>query len=165
MIESGNVDQFMTSVMGVVNHIRLNGESILGQRIGVKVLKIIPNKFEMVVTTILESKDLPNFSIDKLMGSLLSHEARLHLENESITNSFKTQFSFNKGRGRGRGRGQIGRGRSPRNHHSSEGHTHQNQNQNFQPQRGRGRRSNEKTRIQCNYCKKYGHYESECKKK
>jgi hypothetical protein len=38
-------------------------------------------------------------------------------------------------------------------------------NQNFQPQRGRGRRSNDKSSIQCYYCKKYGHYESECRKK
>jgi hypothetical protein len=36
------------------------------------------------------------------MGSLLTHETRLHLEDESITNAFKTQFSFSRGRGRGR---------------------------------------------------------------
>jgi hypothetical protein len=148
----------MTRLMGIVNQIRLTGEDILDQRIVEKVLRSIPNKFEMVVTAILESKDLSIFSTDELMGSLLSHETRLHLEDESIGNSFKTQFSFSRGRGRGRGR-------SPRNNHSGEGHTHQNKNQNFQPQRGRGRRSNEKSSIQCYYCKKYGHYESECRKK
>jgi hypothetical protein len=57
----------------------------------------------MVVTTILESKDLSNFSTDELMGSLLTHETRLYLEDEPITNAFKTQFYFNRGRGRGRG--------------------------------------------------------------
>jgi hypothetical protein len=44
-------------------------------------------------------------------------------------------------------------------------HQQQNQHQNFQPQRGRGRRLNDKTSIQCYYCKNYGNYESECRKK
>ena len=127
MTESENVDQFMTRVMGIVNHIRVTGESILDQRIVEKVLRILPMKFEMVVTTIVESKDLSNFSTDELMGSMLLHETKMHLEDESIANAIKTQFSFNRGRGRGRGRGHRERGRSPRNHHSSEGHTHPNQ--------------------------------------
>jgi hypothetical protein len=185
MTESENIDQFMTRVMGIVNQIRLTSEDIPDQIIVEKVLKILPNKYEMVVAAILESKDLSNFSIDELMGSLLTHETRIRLEDESIANAFKTQFSFS----RGRGRGHQGRGRSPSNHHSSEGHKQQNQNQNFQghiqhnhnqnfqahrqqnqnrnfqPQRDRGRRSNEKSSIQCYYYKKYRHYESDCRKK
>jgi hypothetical protein len=135
MTESENVDQFMTRVMGIVNQIRLTGEAIPDQRIVEKVLRSLPKKFEMVVTTILESKDLSNLSTDELMGSLLTHETRLHLTDESIANAFKTQFSFNRGRGRGRGRGHQGRGSSPSNQHSSGGHRQQNQNQNFQGHR------------------------------
>ena len=160
--------------MRIVNQIRWTGEEIPDQRIVEKFLKSLPKKFEMVVTSILESKDLSNFSIDELMGSLLTHETRLHLEDELIANAFKTQFSFNGGRGSGRG--HQGRGRSASNHHSSEGHRQhqnhnfqghrqQNQNKNFQPQRVKGRRSNDKSNIKCYYCKRYGHYGSECWKK
>jgi chromosome condensin MukBEF MukE localization factor len=74
MIESENIDQFMTRVMGIVNQIRFTGEDIPDQRIVEKVRRSLPKKFEMVVTAILESKDLSNFSIDELMGSLLTHE-------------------------------------------------------------------------------------------
>jgi hypothetical protein len=108
MTESENVDQFMTRVMGIVNQIRLTGEAITDQRIVEKVLRSLPKKFEMVVTTILESKDLSRFSTDELTGSLVTHETRLHLTDESIANAFKTQFSFSRGRGRGRGRGHQG---------------------------------------------------------
>jgi hypothetical protein len=132
MTEYENIDQFMTRVMGIVNQIILTGEAIPDQRIVEKFLRSLPNKFEMVVTTILESKDLTNFSMDELMGSLLTHETRLHIEEDSIANSFKTQFSFSRGRGRGRGRGHHGRGRSLNNHHSSEGHRQQKHNHNFQ---------------------------------
>jgi hypothetical protein len=90
MIESGNVDQFMTRVMGLVNQIRLTSEAIPDQQIVEKVLISLLKKFEMVVTTILGSKDLSNFSTDELMGSLLTHETRLHLLDESITNAFKS---------------------------------------------------------------------------
>jgi hypothetical protein len=96
----------------------VTSEAIPYQRIVEKVLISLPKKFEMVVTTILESKDLANFSTNELMGSLLTHETRLHLEDDSIAKAFKTQSSFNKGRGRG----HQGRGRSPSKHQSSEGY-------------------------------------------
>jgi len=104
MTKFENIDQFMNKVMGIVNQIRLTGEAIPDQRIFEKVLRIIPRKSEMVVTTILESIDLSIFSTDELMGSLLSHETILDLEDKSIVNAFKTQFSFYKGKGRGRHR-------------------------------------------------------------
>jgi hypothetical protein len=148
MTESENVDQFMTRVMGIVNQIRLTGEDILDQRIVENVLRSLPKKFKMVVTAILESKDLSNFSTYELIGSLLTHETRLHIKYESITNAFKTQFFFSRGRGRCRGINHQGRGRSSSTNHSSEGHRHPNQNHNFYPQRRRGRRSNDKESIQ-----------------
>jgi hypothetical protein len=135
MTESESVDQFMTRVMGIVNQIRLTGEAITDQRIVEKVLKSLPKKFEMVVTTILESKDLSSSSTDELIGSLLTHETILHLTDESITNTFKTQFSFSRGRGIGRSRDHQGRGSIQSNPHSSGGKRQQYLNQNFQGQR------------------------------
>jgi hypothetical protein len=143
----------MTRIMGIVNQIRLIGETITDQRIVEKILRSLPTKFEMVVTAILESKDLSRFSTDELIGSLVTHETRLHLTDESISNSFKTQFSFSRGRGGGRSRGYQGRGSNPNNSHSTGGNRQQYLNQNFQgqrqqqhhqhhnfqPQRGRGR--------------------------
>ena len=121
MTESENVDQFMTKFMGIVNQIRLTGEAIHDQQIVQKVLISKPKKFEIVVTTILESKDLSNFSTDELIGSPLTHETILHIANESTTKAFKTQFSFSRGRGRGRGRDHQGQGSIITNQHSSGG--------------------------------------------
>lgn len=78
----------------------------------------------MVVTTILESKDLTTFSVEQLIGSLLSHEIRLNLTEDSMEQAFKAQLSLGRGRDRGyrggnkRGRSQI-RGRSG-HHHATE---------------------------------------------
>jgi hypothetical protein len=94
MTESENVDEFMTRVMGILNQIRLTAEAISYERIVEKVLRSLTNKFKMVVTTILESKDLSHFSIDELISSLLTQETRLHLTDESITNAFKKSIIF-----------------------------------------------------------------------
>ena len=62
----------MTKFMGIVNQLRNDGEKELtDQRVIEKVLRNLPKKFEMVVTSILESKDLTKFSIEELSGSLL----------------------------------------------------------------------------------------------
>jgi hypothetical protein len=132
MTESETVDQFMTRVMGIVNQIRLIGETITDQRIVEKILRCLPKKFEMVVTAILESKDLSKFSTDELIGSLVTHETRLHLTDESISHAFQTQFSFRRGKGRGRSRG---RGNNQGNPHTSGGNRQQYPTQNFQGHR------------------------------
>jgi hypothetical protein len=89
MSESESVDQFMTKVMGIINQLRINGEKELtDQRVVEKVLRSLPKKFEMVVTALLESKDLTNFSIEELTGSLLSHEARMTLDLGTLEHAF-----------------------------------------------------------------------------
>jgi hypothetical protein len=68
----------------------------------------------MVVNVLLESKDLTNFSIEELIGSFLSHEARMTLDLGTLEHAFQTKVSMDRGRGRGFHRcGQgCGRGHS-----------------------------------------------------
>jgi hypothetical protein len=101
MKDTETVDQFMTSVKHLVHQIQRQGEDIPDQKIVEKVLRSLPEKFNMVVVAIEESKDLTTFSIDQLLGSLLSHEARLQRENTSLESAFQTQATTSKGRGRG----------------------------------------------------------------
>jgi hypothetical protein len=61
-----SVDLFMKKVIGIVNQLHINGEEIADQTIVEKVLRSLPKKYEMVVTAILESNDLSNFSVDAL---------------------------------------------------------------------------------------------------
>ena len=42
----------------------------------------------MVVTTILEVKELTKFSIEEFIGSLLSHEERMNLDIGSLEHAF-----------------------------------------------------------------------------
>ena len=111
-----------------------------------------------------EIKDLSLLSLDELQYALINHEHRLNRSKMSLENAFSVQSSIIHGRGwgransRGRGRSFARGGRS-----SSPGNTGGrgiNPNTN-QPS---GQRT-DKSKIQFHYCKKYGHYAYECRKR
>ncbi len=176
MKESDNIDSFFTQVIGLVTQIRSHGEILEERRIVEKLLRVLPSKFDVIVTTIEETKDLTNFTVDELHASLITHEQRLSRnENSSLEQAFKTQMSFGRGRGQGRGN-KRGRGRSqnrggrnsPSNAQGRGSNPNQNQGQGSSQQSGQhhaqGQRY-DKSNVQCHYCKKYGHYANECRKK
>jgi hypothetical protein len=106
MKESESVDQYMTQVMNTVNQLRMNGEEIPDQRVVEKVLRTLPKKFDAVVIAIEESKDLTQLSVDELLGSLLSHESRMNMYDDSLENAFRSQVSISRGRGGSKSRGR-----------------------------------------------------------
>jgi hypothetical protein len=91
MKDSKSIDQLSAQVMDVVTQLRENGDELPDQKVVENILRSFPNKFDNIVVTIDESKDLSQFSIDELFGSLLSHEYRLNKNNNvSLENSFKS---------------------------------------------------------------------------
>ena len=74
MKESDNIDSFFTHVTGMVTQIRSHGETLEESRIVEKLLRSLPSRFDVIVTTIEETKDLTNFSVDELHASLMTHE-------------------------------------------------------------------------------------------
>ena len=176
MKESDNIDSFFAQAIGLVTQIRSHGETLEERRIVEKLLRCLPSKFDVIVTTIEETKDLSNFSVDELHASLITHEQSLSRnENSSLDQAFKTQMSFERGRGqgrgnkRGRGKSQYrggrnssaniqGRGSNP-NQNQGHGRSQQSRQHHAQGQRY------EKSNVQCYYRKKYGHYSNECRKK
>ena len=100
----------------------------------------------------------------------MSHENRLdRATNSSLENAFKTQISFGRGRGQGRSNYQGG-GRSPQrggiNNPPSKSRrgSNQNQSEGSSQHQAQGQRY-EKSQVQCHYCKKYGNYANEYRKK
>ena len=102
MKETEDIDSFMNRVMYGVNQLKIYGEDIKDQTMIEKVLRSLSTKFDVVVVAIEEAKGLEKPIVDELMGSLLSHEARIDKNKDStLETTFKSQFYISKGRGRG----------------------------------------------------------------
>jgi gag-polypeptide of LTR copia-type len=71
------VQSFLTRVTTIVNQIRSCGENLSEKIVVMKVLRSLTTKFDHVVATIEESKNLNTYSFDELIESLQTHESRM----------------------------------------------------------------------------------------
>ena len=87
LLMKGNesVQDYITRVSIIVNQMKTFGEDISDQKVVEKILRSLPSKWDHVVTTIEESKDMNTYSLNDLMGSLLAHEGRMNrAENKNL---------------------------------------------------------------------------------
>ncbi|KAK8916814.1 hypothetical protein KSP39_PZI022229 [Platanthera zijinensis] len=116
MKDSESIEEFFNRVVALTNKMLVNGEAVENKKVIEKILRSLPRKFENVVVTIEESKDLSTLTLESLMGSLQSHELRMkQYETIPVEQAFQTQLSMKQGKpsagsmtgeeGQGSGRG------------------------------------------------------------
>uniref|UniRef100_A0A5B7B3A2 CCHC-type domain-containing protein n=1 Tax=Davidia involucrata TaxID=16924 RepID=A0A5B7B3A2_DAVIN len=162
-----SVADYFSRTMGIVNKMRIHGDKTKDVTIIEKILRSMTPKFNFVVCSIEESKDIDELSIEELQGSLQVHEQKINQqekEEQALKASIDNHFSTPN---RGRGRGGVNQDRKNL-HQTSE----DNQFHDFQ-RRGRGRgghhstanrpKSRDKYNVECFRCHRYGHYRSECR--
>lgn len=137
-----SVNEYFARTLTIANKMKANGETEKKDQVVVeKILRSMTQKFDYVVCSIEESKDIDTLTIDELQSSLLVHEQRMgsHVvdqEEHALQATHGDQYG-----GRGRGRGNRGRGR------------------------GRGRQSFDKSTVTCWHCQLKGHFQWECPNK
>ena len=83
MKETEDIDSIMNMVISVINQLKIYGQDVKYRTVIEKVLRSLSTKFDIVVAAIEEAKDLEKLTVDELMGSLLSHEARIDKNKDS----------------------------------------------------------------------------------
>ena len=78
MKHSEAVQDYMSRITSVVNEMRAFTDTTTDQTVVAKVLRSLTSRFDHIFVAIEESKDLTQFSIDELSGSLHAHEARMN---------------------------------------------------------------------------------------
>ena len=87
---------------------KANGENKGDVAVVENILRSMTFKFDYLVSSIEESKDIETLTIDELQSSLIFHEQRMntHVVEEHALKITHEDESGGRGRGRGRGRGQ-----------------------------------------------------------
>ena len=91
MKDTESVDSFYTRVFGLINQLKSHGETITDQRVAEKFVISIPPRFESLVVTLEENKDMTVFIIDELQASLINHEDSISRSDTSLEGAFGTQ--------------------------------------------------------------------------
>ncbi|XP_039144872.1 uncharacterized protein LOC120282179 [Dioscorea cayenensis subsp. rotundata] len=72
------VQEFISRILAIIDKMWAFGDAIIDQMIVAKVLRSLTPRFDHVVAATKESKDLTQFSIGELSGSLQAHEVRMN---------------------------------------------------------------------------------------
>jgi hypothetical protein len=90
MKDNESISDFSSRISGMINQLKLNGEEYEEQIIVEKILRSLPQKYDNLVMTIEEAKDLTTLTMDESMGILQTHE---HQINRLIA-SYQKQYFF-----------------------------------------------------------------------
>jgi hypothetical protein len=157
MQQAENVSDYCVRVKYVVNKMATLGEIVDKEGLIKRVLRFLTPRRSHVAIIVEESKDLSTLQFDHLVGSLMSHKKRLiDSFGESSEKAFSSKLQITKN--------EHVNTTSKRNQSEGRG-----QNQNYSRgrggSRGRGRGIFHKRNIHCYYCKRYGHFERDCRLK
>lgn len=139
------------------------GEEVSDQQFVGKIMRSLTSKFDFIVVSIQESKDVKTLKIEELQSSLEAHEMLVIERSSERSAQQALQAQTTKKDGNDKNSKQRGRGRSKKGNcgkpdekgeNSKSGATSgQNQNE---------RKDFDKRKIQCYNCDKFGHYDDEC---
>lgn len=126
-------------VLIVANKMRTHDGSMEDVKVVEKILRSLTEKFDYIVCSIEESKDIDLMPIDELQSSLIVHEHKFQRQRPTGEEQALKIVSEERFGARGRGRGAY----------RSRG-------------RGRGRQSYDKATVECDNCHKLGHFQFQC---
>jgi len=107
-----NVSDYFSRVVSLANRMRVYGEQLVDTTIVEKILRSLTEKYNYIVCSIEELKDIDVMSVDELQSSLIVHEQKFHKHDTEEQALKITHENRSGGGGRGRGRGSFrGRGR------------------------------------------------------
>ncbi|KAJ4719087.1 Retrovirus-related Pol polyprotein from transposon TNT 1-94 [Melia azedarach] len=176
MKEGESIVNYFSRIEAISNQLKRNGEKLSEVRIMEKILRFMDSKFDHIVTTIEETKDLEEMTIDQLQGSLQAYEEKIKKKQGISEQLLKMQFkekeeiqSYDRnqrGRGRGRGQGQSrgrGRGRGWNYNYNNFNNYEKGESSTRGRERNNPNTRYDKSKVRCYNCQKFGHYASACR--
>ncbi|GMI66347.1 hypothetical protein HRI_000304000 [Hibiscus trionum] len=162
MKSNESVTDFLSRTMVIANKMRIHGEKMEDVVIIEKILRLMTAKFNFVVCSIEESRDVGSLTLDELQSSLLVHEQKI-VQQDKEEHALKAAINP---------KGPVGgkpRWKDKEHHNADEDYSYSTH---FRG-KTKGRDNNhsygykqkpvDKSKIECYRCHRYGHYKSECR--
>lgn len=165
MKDSESVKEYSSRMMEIINQMKIYGEAFFDKRIVDKIIRSRDKKFNFIVTTIEESKDLDKLSPTELLGSLQAHERKVTTKDEGATKgAFQTRHKQMSKNLKNNKKKQYSKGDHKPNSSGSE------KKGGFSPCgicKKKKKNHSEKNclnndKSRCGICKKFGHEENDC---
>lgn len=107
MKDNDLLDDFYLKLNGHVKHIRALGEEMNESCVLNKLLHVVPSKFLQIVSTLEQFGDLESLKVEKVAGSLKTHEERMKGKGRSETNEGQLMLIDEEWQKREAGEGKL----------------------------------------------------------
>nr|KYP76933.1 hypothetical protein KK1_021196 [Cajanus cajan] len=169
MKESETIEEYYGRKKEIVNKMKLYGKEIKEKRVVEKILIILTEKYDSIVASIETSSDPSSRSVNKLIGLLGAHEARLNsrVDKNSVENAFQSKLklqSKNKEDGGKKNVGEYSRNKDSRNLSGNKKDKYPLCGICNKPGHAEKEYWHRDKPI-CHYCNKLGHVEKYCRNK
>ena len=84
MKETGTIKGYTDRLLGIANRVKLLGKDFSNERIVQKILVIVPEKYELKISALEESKDLLTIILGELINALQAQEQRRMMRQEEV---------------------------------------------------------------------------------
>lgn len=157
--DNESITNYYDRAIGVANRMWIHGEVIEDTIIVLKILHSMAPKYNYVVCSIEESKNIDSLSLEELQSSLVVHEQKVNHGTVTNEQALKASHLLQSSNYRGRGRGRGGCS-------SRDGGRQNFKNDNDQSDvQGKGRGHDQqfdKSKVECFRCQQFGYHCSEC---
>ncbi|XP_074379364.1 retrovirus-related Pol polyprotein from transposon TNT 1-94 isoform X2 [Apium graveolens] len=143
MRESETIKVYSDRLLGIANKVKLLGTDFPDSRIVQKILVTLPEKFEVTISALENSKDLSTITLAELLNALKAQEQRRLMRQEGTVEGAYQAKSFSK---------DGGKNRNWQNKNKPGGFASIESNQN----------NNAQVFPPCSYCKKTNHPPNRC---
>ncbi|GAU36409.1 hypothetical protein TSUD_38770 [Trifolium subterraneum] len=165
MEDDEKIEDFFNKVKVITNSMALNGETISDEQFCEKILRSLPSRFDFIVCTIEETKDLSTMTPTELLSTLQARELRFSERNGDKKSDQALYASSKKSHGGGKKQWAKNKGKDNQDHHKTQS------NDKTEPSskgggggvnyKHGGQKFNKKN-VKCYNCDKVGHFADEC---
>ncbi|GAU37611.1 hypothetical protein TSUD_365320 [Trifolium subterraneum] len=165
MEDDEKIEDFFNKVKVITNSMKLNGETISDEQFCEKILRSLPPRFDFIVCTIEETKDLSTMTPAELLSTLQARELRFSERNGDKKSDQALYASSKKSHGGGKKQWGKNKGKDNQDHHktqsSDKAESSSKGGGGGNHYKHSGQKFNKKN-IKCYNCDKVGHFASEC---